>query len=180
MRKLEAYFNQEEKQIFREAESFHRILTHLRYEGKARTGTNVAAARKAAGKLTDSLKKHRLFQEKILFPFLKVHFPKYESALHYMESEHDDIVENKKKLNVSLRGLSRRTLDYTAQADVYQRGLYLVSLLRHHLRFENKTLQKTLRAGLKADEKREMARKLRTWLAGGGKKEKRAWLRSKK
>lgn len=157
-----AYFDGEEKEILEEVESFHKVLTHLQFEGKMKRGQNLKAAKQSLGSLMKTLKMHRLLQEKIIFPFLLRHIPKHESVISFLHSDHEDILKNKEELWRSLSDFS--TNHNFQQTKVQQLGIYLVCLLRHHMELEKKSIHKAINKELRTEEKREVGEKIEKWL----------------
>lgn len=164
MQTVATFFESEEKILFHQVEKFYEILTHFRYEGKVCRGKNLKAVRGAIQELTSKLRAHKTLQEKIIFPFLKKHIPRQEAVAHVLETEHEDIAVSQRSLKVSLSKLSKNSDDHAAAGAAYQTGIYLVALLRHHLKFEKKILHQSLLKELLKQEKREVSTRIEGWL----------------
>lgn len=164
MKSMSDFFVYGEREILDQAEEFHEILTHLRYEGKASQGKNVKAAIKAVRGLDKIIRKHRGLQEKILFPFLASHIPKHESVIHFLRADHQAIQKSRQKLVLSLRRLSKKIGSRLEEGRIQETGVYLICLLRHHMSLENKCIHKAVQTELRKDEKSEVKGKMNRWL----------------
>lgn len=162
MNKISAFFEKEEKEILCQLEYFSEVLLHLRYEGKVQRGKNVKAANKAIAKLIKILRKHRSFQEKVIFSYLLVHIPKHESIIQFLCSDHEIIQKNKKKLYCLLKKLSEKE-SYTLDDKIQELGVSLIYLVRHHIELERNSIHKTLKNELNEDEKKDVAKMTRNW-----------------
>ncbi len=162
MRADKTFFDQEENEILRQVEDFHKILTHLKYEGKVSRGKNVKAANRAMSRLVGTFKKHRRLQEEIIFPFLQVHIPKHEAVIRFLRSDHEDIKKNKDRLRLSLQKLSKQSV--TENGKIQELGVYLICLLRHHLELEKENIHKAIKRELREDEKKEIGVRIKKWL----------------
>lgn len=153
-------FDSERKEMLSQAEELFEALTHLRYEGKAFRTKNIKRVRAVLRKLDAAVRKHRKLQEKAVFPFLKSHVPRHEAAIHFLETEHEDIKKSESRLMSCVRRLPAGD-GKLADGKVYESGICLVSLLRHHVGFEQRHIETSIRRELRAAEKTAMARRLR-------------------
>ncbi len=152
-----------------EAEKLQHALTHLRYEGKLQRGKNLKAIKSIISWLDQELKKHQRYQEKILFPFLEMHVPKYEPTIHFLQSDHAEIRENTQKVKESLKQIGRSDR-YPVNGNLREAGIYLVCLLRHHIQLEKTGIQKALKKDLNEEERTEIKIKIQKWFDHHGKK----------
>lgn len=164
MNKVLAFFEEEEKEILRLADHFDKVLIHLRFEGKVHRGKNISAANQAISGLVQMLRRHRNFQEEIIFPYLLIHIPKHESVIQFLRSDHQTIRQSKKKLCLLLSKLSETTT-YAHDSKIQELGIYLIYLIRHHIELERTSIHKAIENELNADEKKEVGKKVRNWLA---------------
>ncbi len=162
LKKIQSVIEQDGEMIAREAEKLQDALTHFRYEGKLQRGKNLKAITSIVSSLDQELKKHKRYQEKILFPFLKRHVPKYEPTIHFFQSDHEAIWENTQKVKESLKQIRRSDL-HPAKGSLRETGIYLVCLLRHHVRLEKNGIQKILEKDLKEGERAEIKTKVQKW-----------------
>ncbi len=163
MKHILCFIDCEEKEILRWAEDFQRASTHFRYEGKFYLGKNAKAAKRAIQRLGQSADRHSRFQSGGIFPFLEKHFPRHSPAVHLLQAEHDNILKNKKKLAASLQRFSKGSAGLAWQSTIYQRGIYLISLLRHHLGFEKKNIYRSIKKELHRKEYEEIKKKMNRW-----------------
>jgi len=157
------FLDREEKEILHRSDDFQKALTQLRYEGKVYRGKNAKAAKQAIQRLGQLAARHDRFQSGVIFPFFEKHFPRYAAAVHLLQAEHDDILKNKKKLASSLQRFLKRPSGPAGQARIYQRGIYLISLLRHHLGFEKKNIYRSIKKELHRKEYEEIKKKMNRW-----------------
>lgn len=141
----------------------HNALTHLRYESRSYRPKNIKAVREVIQSLEGLLERHRGFQEEIIFPFLESHIPRHEAAIHLLETEHEDIRTNKDKLKSSLQKLSKADRNLN-DGKIYERGIYLISLVQHHVAFEQRHIRESIHKELHEDETTVITRRVSKWL----------------
>lgn len=159
-------FDAKEEKILSQTEALHKALTHLRYEGKLLRKQNIEAVQILILSLELVLEKHRHLQEDILFPFLQRHIPRHEAAISLMETEHEDIVRSAEKLKKQVLKISKDS-DPLGEGKVYETGIYLVTLLRHHICFEEKNISQSMQRELREDEKEVIQKRVRDCLKKG-------------
>jgi len=157
------FFDAEGEKMLLLTDKLHKALTHLRYESKAYRAKNIKAAGDAIRNLDGILQRHQSFQEKIIFPFLVSHIPRHEVAIHLLEAEHEDIRENEEKLKLNLRKLTGANKNLN-DGKIYERGIYLISLMQHHIDFEKRHIHKSIHEELRADEKVVIINRISGWL----------------
>lgn len=157
------FFDHEEKEMVSRVESFHKNIIYLKSEGKVRQEKNIKAARKSLQLLIKTLNRHHLLQEEIIFPYLLVHIPKYESMIRFLRSDHQDIHKNKVKLNGLLQRISRNSVSPEQVKRIDQLGAYLVCLVGHHVELEKENIYKAIQKELRKDEKKEVNQKVNAW-----------------
>ena len=141
----------------------HKALMHLRYESRSYRPKNIKAVREIVRNMDGILQRHRGFQEEIVFPFLESHIPRHEAAIHLLETEHEDIKTNKDKLKSSLQKLSKADRNLN-DGKIYERGIYLISLVQHHVAFEQRHIRKSIHKELHADETMVITSRVLEWL----------------
>lgn len=148
----------------KKTDELQEILTNLRYEGRASFGRNL----KETGKVLDFFKlelvEHVNLEEKVLFPFLRRHFPKLESAVGMMEAEHGSFRKSLRGFEQNLHKLSRHRTDgqrTRVVESLRETGTYLIYLLRHHLEVESRTLYRVLDRELRQEERKLLSEKLK-------------------
>jgi len=164
MRSLSTFFKKEEKSVLHQVDALNHSLTLLRYEGKLSRAQNVKIATREISLLTKTLKEHRSLQEKVIFPFLLRHIPKKEPVIGFLRSDHRMIREYKIKLKALLVKISKNANAVIEAGKIQETGIYLVSLLRHHIEMEKENIEKTIRAELDKDEKKDFERQINRWL----------------
>lgn len=175
MKRRRRIFECDGKEILRYVEHFHKTLTHLRYEGKVSLGKNIKALRGTTKVLNALVKRHRYLQEKILFPFLERHIPKYETRIHFLRSDHQEIRKHSQRFTHFIQSLSKkaakdRPID---NGTIHESGVYFVCLLRHHIQLEEQAIHKVLKKDLKRHERGEIAKKMQNWITARNGKRKR-------
>lgn len=168
MKKIFIYLEHEEEQILAEAENLQNALTHLRYEGKVSRGKNIKAAKAAVNTLGRYVERHRVFHERIIFPFLTVHVPKHEALIHFLCMDHADMRSTWRKLSGALILLSKRKDTEAAAGRIRDLGIYLVSLLRHHIGLEKKSIMSALKNELRGRERTKIKVEVHKWLGRSG------------
>ncbi len=163
MKNLLKFFDGEGKKMLLQTDKLHQTLTHLRYESRACRPKNIKAVRDVIRNLDGILQRHRGFQEKVIFPFLESHIPRHEAAIHFLEAEHEDIKKNKDKLNSGLQKLSAANGNLN-DGKFYERGIYLISVVQHHIAFEQRHIHKSIHKELHQDEKVVITSRLSEWL----------------
>lgn len=157
------FFDVEEKKILTLVEDLHKALTHLRYEGKLLREQNVKSVQILAYGLDLELEKHRRLQEEVVFPFLQTHIPRHEAAISLLKAEHMEIKSHQQKLKQDILKISSIP-DHLQEAKIYEAGIYLVTLIRHHIGLEKKSVDRSMRNELRADEKSCVGKRIEAWL----------------
>lgn len=163
MKNISKFFDQEREKTLDQIDELQKAITHLRYEGKASRKKNLKAADRKIKKLDAALARHRRLQEKVIFPFLLTHIPRHEPVIHFLETEHADIKENGRRLKEDMRGIFFEREGFN-DSKIYERGICLISLLRHHVGFEARNIYKSISKELREDEKRKMTNRISAWL----------------
>ncbi len=167
MTNIPSFFDSEEEKLLSQTEDLHRALTHLRYEGKMLKEQNVKSVQILAYGLDLVLKRHCHVQEEIVFPFLQTHIPRHEAAISLLEAEHAEIRNQQQKLKEDVLKISGAP-DPFQEAKIYEAGIYLVTLLRHHIGLEKKSIDRSLQTELREDEKNVINSRIETWINRGG------------
>lgn len=166
--KFQVFFEKEEKKILHETEELHRVLTDLRYEGKAFRRKNLRRARAVATRMEHSQKRHRDLEEEILFPFLEINIPKYEGQIHFLRADHKEIKSNVSRLKKMLLQLGEKTgrNDPINTSKIHENGFYLICLLRHHAQLEKQGVHAAMATDLNGDEKKQIQKRIKIWSDG--------------
>ena len=137
-------------------ERFHLLLTNLRYEGKPRLGSNIFQAEKILGFLNEVILQFQI-EEKFFFPFLLGHIPKLKPTVRLLKAEHGEFEIRLKKFQQDFRRFADegRLNAGFAFHELWEDGMYLIYLLRHHIRAEG-LICKIMTAHLRADERAEL------------------------
>ncbi len=145
-------FAREIRALFLQSEKLYSALTQLRYEGRLQERRNIRRVEQSVRILYGSLKKHISVQERVIFPFFERHIPRYELAIQLLKAEHQDIRRCCEVLQKSASGIKAapRTPDC---GRIYNQGIYLTALLRHHFEFENQSVLTPAAQGLTKAEK---------------------------
>ncbi len=166
MKRIQFIFEHNGKEILGYTESLHKALTRLRYEGKVSIGKNIKTASRVTKVLDQRARSHSNFQERILFPFLETHIPRYETRIHFLRSDHHEIKKYSQKLRNLLRSLSKKFgKDHHIDSGAIQEtGVYLIGLLRHHIQLEEEGIHKALKKDLNRDELNAISKKIQKWV----------------
>lgn len=163
MNEILGFFEKTEQGILVQIENLEKVLVHLRYEGKVHRGKNIKNAKQTMEALSKTLKKHRNFQEEIIFPYLLVHIPKHESVIQFLRLDHQTIRKSKVRLYRLLERLSEQKPD-GLESKILGLGIYLIYLVRHHIELERSSIHKAVKHELKLDEQMDVAKKAKDWL----------------
>jgi len=163
LKNLLKFFDGEGEKMLLQTDKLHQALTHLRYESRAYRPKNIKAVRDVIQTLDGILQRHQSSQEEIIFPFLESHIPRHEAAIHLLEAEHEDIQKNTDKLKSSLQKLPEAHGNLN-DGKIYERGIYLISLVQHHVGFEQRHIRKSIHKELHADEKAVITSRVSGWL----------------
>ena len=144
-------------------ENIKSALVKLRYEGKPSFGKNIKKTKGMLKFFNQELIRHSELEEKILFPFIKSHFPKLELKVHLLEMENEDFKKNVLRFSFLLNQTQKKNSGdrYGEWAQqVNDTGMYLAYLLRHHLKARSKCIDKVIERELREDEKRELGNRV--------------------
>ncbi len=171
---VSGFFEKEAAKIINEAARLHKVLVHLRYEGKPTRGKNLKAAKSSILSFSKILKGHRELQEKVVFPYLRVHIPKHDPAIRFFCADHRAIRRDKEKLRSLIGRASKKLLEAGKFRGIQKKGAYLAGLVRHHLELERKSVLKAIRNELRPEEKKEIFGKVTFWLRKSSMRRRRA------
>ncbi len=149
------------------------LLTQLRYEGRASLGKNFKEARALLDFFKSELLRHIALEERVVFPFLQIHIPKLEPVLHLLRAEHDDFKRNLQSFEFQIEELLKEKDDLNRGKKLERLeevGTYLAYLLRNHIQVESESVYRVVDRELKAEEKRELEKRVEK---GNGKGENR-------
>lgn len=155
------HFQKRHESMEKEIRRFYEILSRLRYEGKARLGGNVKELWHTADFLKKNLETLVRYEEKFLFPFLKIHVPRLGPLLHLLKSEHRDFKRHFGDFENTLVALKKARLSAARPGLIHrlkEDGTYLVCLLRSHLWVEGKDVYSVVNKELKPIEQRRLSR----------------------
>lgn len=159
-----SYLNTEEEKLAETTEDLKKALIHLRYEGKLLKEQNLKSIQILIYALANVLERHLYVQERIVFPFLRTHIPRHEAAILLLKAEHEEIKIHQEKLRKAM-GEMPGIPGPLQEAVLYEEGIYLVTLLRHHLFVEKRNIDPSLEKELREDEKEIIHQRIEIWLA---------------
>lgn len=134
-------------------------LKNLQFEGRASRGENAKELDSILRFFKEELSAYIEAEEKIFFPFLESHLPKLGSILQVLSAEHAEIQRN---LN-DLARLARMVPNAKSEAkrsrqmsEIWEKGTYVIYLLRLHLRVEEKSVYEVAARELRMGEKAKL------------------------
>lgn len=141
------------------------ILTRLRENRQFSYEKNLWDLRGACLIFQKKLLRHIEVQEKVVFPFLEVHIPKLEPAIHVLKGEHTMSKEKFRHLILdALRMAEEEGREKTGFLERLSGAATSASFfLRRHLELEGMTIQKAMTRHLRRDEHQELASHLATY-----------------
>jgi hypothetical protein len=171
----QSFYGDSHGEILRGLDRFDRALIHFHYEGKPNLGRNIKEIQKAEAELQNSVLHWFLLEHKTIYPFVKGHLPRLESALCLLESEQRAFLSQFKKIRECVRAFKRISGPAKAvRADeVRQMGILLIFLLKRHLESESRALYAVILKNLNAGERTLLRSQIERARSHGPKKEKR-------
>lgn len=122
--------------------------THkLYFEGKLHIGKNVKEAWKLVNFFCCKIKEYVGVEEKAIFPLLENHLPQCSFLLLHFRAEHETLLNELSRLKRLLQSIMKNIRGSRSSEtirEIYQRGLYVSYLLRHHLKAEGDFLSKAV------------------------------------
>lgn len=170
-KKLVEVIEGDREDTLRKIRELREILVNLRYEGRHQLGKNLKAANGVLAFFKGELADHVEREEKIVFPFIQSHIPRLEPLILLLSSEHEEFRRNLRGFQFWLKELEKTkgNLDYGKLVEkVREMGNYLTYLLENHLEEESGILYRVADQELRADEKRELERRVGHEDEGGG------------
>jgi hypothetical protein len=149
-------FERGHRQAAEEVSRLHEALLLLRYEGKAAFSKNLKESGKLIVSLVDGLMREMDFEEKVLFPYLKIHLPKLNLTVDILQIEHGDLRRNLLSLSGTFDQLRRRKFgrDTVEKIEALRkRTSYLSYFLQNHAWAETQSVYRLMQKELKNDEK---------------------------
>ncbi len=134
-------------------ELLDRYLYHLRYEGKRHTQDNLLRIGQHVRFLQKDMDRRIRYEEKILFPFLIMHVPRFEPLFHLLHIDHE-------KCRREFQFFADDSGDASVE-EVLRHGEYLTGLLRSHWSIEDKSAIASVQHELKGHEKARLAHEWR-------------------
>lgn len=146
------------KRILIEAARLEEVFFRLVYEGKLRSGRNLRKAEDVLVNFSTALRRHAAAQERVLYPFLQRHIPKFEPVTGLLISDHRQLFSHFKNLGRMLCSLKRKNGSWSAGQTrrLREEGIYLTHFLRHHLKAEEQTVYRAVRTELKNEEREKL------------------------
>lgn len=147
---------------------FRNALTNFRYEGIPVFGRNLKALQELRLFLEKDILTHLKLEENVVFPFLKKRLPKFDRAINFIYSEHQDfrksLVDFKKLLSAQ-KGMKARTLKSRGEllSETYKVGHYLIAHLINHLKMENASVYSAIGKELSESEGHQLQKQIRRW-----------------
>lgn len=156
---VKRFFKEDHADIDRKTHLLQDLLTNLCYEGKAAFGKNLKELNHVLEFFDGDVIRHVEFEEKVLFPFLKVHIPKLESVLNLLSSEHETFKNHLSDFKFYLTVVSKMESQSERSKmieKIRETGTYLIFLLRNHVRTEEKSVYEVLMHELRPVEGNEI------------------------
>ncbi len=152
-----------QSQVLNKLEELASVLTNLRYEGRFMFGKNLRAAQESSNFLRRVVLPYMDAEDKIIFPFLEAHIPRFSPLIRLMRSQHLEFKSNLERFNDAVCALvkegypldSNKTLEAACQT-----GTYLIYFLRHHIQTEKEGIYRVCAAELRSDEKKELEKQI--------------------
>ena len=159
-----ACFQKDHQEFLHKSDSLHQVLKNICYEGKLLLGRNLKRADYLLQFFETRFVKHLAIEEKVLYPFIEIHIPRYASVIRFFYREHKDLSETVRQLRQIVRRLhaSQNCLwDKELVETLQWKGAYLNHLLQSHIKTETETVLHALERELQQEERRELSRELR-------------------
>ena len=137
------------------------MLTRLRFEGKQQLGKNLRETGELLGFFQKEVQDHMRLEEKVLFPFLRAHIPRFEPMIYLLLSEHADFRNSLKELKNDFSKM-KRFAGYPDKAirNMTEHGKYFICLCRNHQWAESESLYKVAIKELQPAEKRLLVERM--------------------
>ena len=156
-------FDRCEEETLKRVELLKTILINLRYEGKASIGRNAKEARLVLNFFKKNLIDHFRIEEKIFFPFLKIHLPKLDPVICLLHSEHQDFKRCLSHFQKSLSEVLKKKSSEKRRElieKLMEHGTYMIYLLRNHFLVETKSVHQVVNRQLRLAERKELLKRL--------------------
>ncbi|MBI2094713.1 MAG: hemerythrin domain-containing protein [Candidatus Omnitrophica bacterium] len=160
------FLKEHHAQIDGEIAKFEESLRELRYSGGGTLPRHIRQLRQAMELFYLRLSRHVALEEQVFFPFMEKYVPRFEPMISFFKSEHESLRKNHEAVASSLKRFSRGRPDLNAGRELERlRGTatYLIYLLRNHAKVEDESIYKSANRDLNADEKAELARRIRDY-----------------
>lgn len=152
-----ALLKREHINFFKEIDRFHNSLNNLHYEGKVSLGKNTKAIEKTIKYFKDQVFPHVTFEEDVLFDFLSIHMPRLDPTLRFLRADHKEFKANFrnfeslfKKFKAEKNDLKRNKI----QEKLRIKGVYIIFLMRNHIRLEDESICKAMDKEFHPEEKK--------------------------
>ena len=156
--------NHNHQKIFEKLDDLDAKLMYLFYEGKVNTKDTLKRIDVLMTFIKRRLKPH-VAVENILFNFIEKHIPRVEMAVLLLKRDHEEIYEHLETMaNLThqlLKDKDGPKRNYSFN-ELHQQGVYLVQLMRNHLRMEDEMIFTLVDRRLNADEKKALLKKMKT------------------
>lgn len=151
-------FQQDRQGIFAESNALEEALQHLRYEGKVNIGKNINTVDVKLKTLKEKVLPH-IKTEETVFSFLSVHVPKLDPLMRLLKAEHEEIKVDIEVLEYLLKETVHEKQESKRNQNIEklkEKGMYLVYLLRNHLRAEHDSIYPVIQTELHDEERKEL------------------------
>ena len=156
---LSKVFKKNYKPLRQDINRLDQALRAFRHEGRHQLGKNLNQMSDAIHSLKFRLTCLMRNEEKRLFPFIVTHVPKFQPLIYLLFSEHEDFRKFLRRLTISLAALRKKNGSFESSHRIHkisEESIYLVCLLRNHLRIEDEKIFVALRKELHASEKEKL------------------------
>ncbi len=152
-------FQKDHQEFLQKSESLHQVFKNICYEGKLLLGRNLRRAGCLLQFFETRFIRHLEAEEKVLYPFIKTHIPRYAAVILFFHREHKDLQETLgelrqvvEKLRANQNHLRNKKLVETIQ----WKGAYFNHLLRSHIKTETETVLYAFDKELRREERQEL------------------------
>lgn len=165
MEQIPALRNETEA-LSRGLEELYRGLMHFKHEGKMHRKKNFDALKELVEKLFNLITRHKKLQEKVIFKFFQNNMCVHLEAISFLEAEHDDILKTIYCLQTCVK---KSRIPASMEDYIFEVGMYLVALLRHHFGLEKKLYAWT-KCEMTSRNRQFLMQKIEEWIKKSARK----------
>ncbi|MBI4388289.1 MAG: hemerythrin domain-containing protein [Candidatus Omnitrophica bacterium] len=159
-------FQKDHQEFLQKSESLHQVFKNICYEGKLLLGRNLRRAGCLLQFFETRFVKHLEAEEKVLYPFIETHIPRYASVILFFHREHKDLQETLGELRQiveKLQGNQNYLRNKKLIETIQWKGAYFNHLLRSHIKTEVETVLYAFDRELRREERQELLEELRQY-----------------